>query len=193
LDTVKPTPQPYPLPKTLDELLANAAHYAAYCLNYSGSVTPACFLLAAEGQRMLTPRGLADEAQKNDFANLARLACLAWDATACVMVLEVWAKFATPEAPLDLTEAPSEALDRKEYVILAGESRGGNRQQFLPIVRYDNGKFYRLGDPEEPGVEMQGRFAQILPPKAPDAATRELAQALLAAQEARVTPGGRGR
>lgn len=142
---------------------------------------------------MLTPRSLADEEQKNDFANLARLACIAWDATACVMVLEAWAKLARPGEALDTTEPPSEAMDRKEYVILTGESRQGNRQQFLPIVRYDNGKFYRLGDPEEPDAEMQGRFAQILPPNAPDTATRELAQVMLEVKGARITPGRRRR
>ena len=72
-------------------------------------------------------------------------------------------------------------------------ARVGNRQQFLPIVRYDNGKFYRLGDPYEPGAEIQGRFAQILPPNAPDTATRELAQVMLEVKGARITPGRRRR
>lgn len=43
-------------------------------MNNSGSVSPACFLLAADGQRMLTPRSLTD----------------------CVMLLEAWAKFTRP-------------------------------------------------------------------------------------------------
>jgi hypothetical protein len=172
----------------LDELLANAAHYADYCMNNSGRVTPTCFLLAADGQCMLTPQSLADTGEKEEFANLLRLACIAHDATACVMVLEAWAKFATPGEPLDTTEAPSEAIDRKEFVILTGESRQGNRQQFLPIVRYDNGKFFRLGDPYEPGADMKGRFAQILPPDKPDAAAREVARAMLQAKQAPVAP-----
>jgi len=42
-------------------------------MNNSGSVTPACFLLAADGQRMLTAQSPTDAEQKDDFANLARL------------------------------------------------------------------------------------------------------------------------
>ena len=185
---MKPTPQPFPKPKSLDELLANTAHYAWYCMRNSGRVSPACFLLGSDGQRMLTPQSLADVEQKDDFAELARLACIAYGATPCVKVLEAWAKFATPGEPFDKNDATSEAIDRKEYVILTGESRQGNRQQFLPIVRYDNGKFFRLGDPYEPGAEMKGRFAQILPPNDADPAMREVAQAMLEVKGARIVP-----
>jgi hypothetical protein len=47
---VKPSPQPRPNPKTLADLLANAEHYARFCMANSGRVTPALFFLAPEGQ-----------------------------------------------------------------------------------------------------------------------------------------------
>ena len=176
---MKPTPQPHPNPKTLDELLANAEHFARYCMGNSGSITPALFFIGPDGQGMFCPQSLADERQKNDFADLSRFACIAYAATACVMVLEAWAKFAKPGEEFDTSEPPSEAIDRQEYVILSGESRTGNRQRFLPIIRSSNGRFFNFGDPNEPNENMTGRFAQILPPKEPDAQMRELAMMML--------------
>ena len=74
----------------------------------------------------------------------------------------------------------SEAFDRREFVFLMGELRDGQKQRFLPIIRSDNGKFFGFGEPEVPAMdEMKGRFAQILPTKAPDAELREVARAML--------------
>jgi hypothetical protein len=177
---MQPSPQPYPQPRTLDELLANAEHYANFCMRNSGRVTPALFLIGPDVQGMVCPESLADEHAKNDFANNARLLCIAHGATACVMTLEAWAKFAKADEKFDMTEAPSEAFDRREVVILMGEAAGEHRHKFLPIIRSGNGKFFGFGEPEAPEVtEMKGRFAQILPTKVPDAAMRDLAKAML--------------
>ena len=142
---VKPTPPPHPQPATLDELLANAEHYARFCMANSGSVSPALFFIGADGHGMCVPESLKDISAKDDFADLCRQACLAHAATACVMVIEAWAKFAKPGEELDTTEAPSEAIDRQEYVVLTGESRPELKQRFLPIIRSDNGRFFGFG------------------------------------------------
>jgi hypothetical protein len=177
---MQPSPQPYPQPKTLDDLLANAEHYVHFCMHNSGRVTPALFFLGPDGQGMFCPESLADEHAKDNFANAARLVCMAHAASACVMALEAWAKFAKPGEEFDMTEAPSEAFDRREFVILTGESREAQKQKFLPIIRSDNGKFFGFGEPEVPVMdELKGRFAQILPTKVPDAQTRLVAQAML--------------
>jgi hypothetical protein len=126
---VKPSPQPCPKPKTLADLLANAEHYARFCMANSGRVTPALFFLAPEGQGMLVPESLTDVSEKDDFANMARLTCVAHAATACVMVIEAWTKFAKAEEKFDSSEAPSEAIDRQEHVVLMDESREGNRHR----------------------------------------------------------------
>jgi len=184
---MQPSPQPHPQPKTLDDLLANAGHYADFCMRNSGRVTPALFLIGPDGPLMFVPESLADEHAKDGFATQARLMCLAHAATACVMTLEAWAKFAKPGEKFDLTEAPSEAFDRREVVVLMGESRDGQKQKFLPIIRSDNGKFFGFGESEVPGMdEIKGRFAQLLPTKVPDAAMRDLAKAML-----KVKGGGR--
>ena len=166
--------------KTLDDLLAQAEHYANYCMRGTGRVTPSLFLIGPDGPLMLVPESLADEHAKDDFATNARLMCIAHAATACVMILEAWAKFANPGEKLDLTEAPSEAFDRREVVVLMGESRDAQKQKFLPIIRSGNGKFFGFGESEAPGAdEMKGRFAQILSPKVPDEGLREVAKAML--------------
>ena len=186
---MKHSPPPHQQPQSLAELLSNAEHYARYCMDNSGSITPALFFLAPEGQGMAFPDSLASDEAKDEFANLARLTCVAHAASACVMVLEAWAKFARPNEPLDTTEPPSEAIDRQEFVILMGESRSGNRRRFLPIIRSDNGKFFGFGDPQDLDADMQGRFATILPPKDPDTATRAIAKALLQIKIEKAQPG----
>ena len=173
-------PHPDSTPASLDDLLARAEHYANYCMSGTGRVTPVLFLIGADGLLMFAPESLADTNAKDDFATSARLMCIAHAATVCVMVLEAWAKFATPGEKLDMTEAPSEAFDRREVVVLMGESRDGHKQRFLPIIRSGNGKFFGFGESEVPEMDtMKGRFAQILPAKIPDAAARALAKAML--------------
>ena len=160
--------------ETLDDLLAQAAHYADFCLHNSGRMPPTLFLLGADGPLMFMPQNLADDSDKDAFATSARLMCIAHAATACVMAFEAWAKFAKPGEKLDVTERPSEAFDRREFVILMGEDRAGRKQKFLPIIRSDNGKFFTFGDSEAPEMDnMKGRFAQILPSKMPDAQTTQ--------------------
>ena len=166
--------------KTLDDLLAQAEHYANYSMRNIGRVPPALFLIGADSPVIFIPENMADERAKDDFAATARLLCIAHASSACVMTLEAWAKFATPGEKLDMTEAPSEAFDRRELVVLMGESREGQKQRFLPIIRSDNGKFFAFGEPEFPELDaIQGRFTQLLPTKVPDAALRDLAKAML--------------
>ena len=166
--------------ETLDDLLAQAEHYANYCMRGTGRVTPTLFLIGPDGPLMFVPESLADDGAKDDFATNARLICIAHAATACVMALEAWAKFAKPGEKFDMTEPPSEAFDRREVVVLIGESRDAHKQKFLPIIRSGNGKFFGFGESEVPGMdEMKGRFAQILPSKVPDEGLREVARAML--------------
>jgi hypothetical protein len=177
------TMSPMQLPRklqSLDDLLAQAEHYANYCMRNTGRVTPALFLIGPDGPLMFVPESLADDGAKDDFATTASLMCIAHAATATVMTLEAWLKYATPGEKLDMTEPPSEAFDRKEVVVLMGESRDGQKQKFLPIIRSGNGKFFGFGESDAPDFdEMKGRFAQILPPKIPDAQLREVAKAML--------------
>src|ERR1039457_3085672 len=166
--------------ETLDDLLAQAAHYVGFCMRNSGKMSPTLFLIGADGPVMFVPASLVDANEKDAFANTARLVCIAHAATVCVMALEAWMKTATPGEKLDMTEPPSEALDRQEVIVLMGELHDGQKQKFLPIIRSDNGKFFGLGETTVPGMDkMEGRFAQILPPKVADDQMRLLAQTML--------------
>jgi len=180
--------------ENLDDLLAQAEHYADHSMRNIGRLPPTLFLIGSEGPLMFMPESLADENDKDDFAATARLMCIAHAATACVMALEAWAKFAKPGEKFDETEPPSEAFDRQEVVVLMGESHSGQKQKFLPIIRSDNGKFFGLGESNAPSMdEMKGRFAQLLPTKVPDEGIRLVAKAMLKVKGVgRVTqvPGG---
>ena len=166
--------------ETLDDLLAQAEHYAGFCMRNSGKMSPTLFLIGADGPLMFVPASLADENEKDDFATNSRLVCIAHAATAVVMALEAWMKTATPGEKFDMTEPPSEAFDRQEVIVLMGESHTGQKQKFLPIIRSDNGKFFGFGESDVPSMDkIEGRFAQILPPKVPDNEMRLLAQTML--------------
>ena len=171
------------LPKkleNLDDLLAQAEHYANYSMRNIGRLPPTVFLLGSDGLLMFMPESLADEQAKDDFATNARLMCIAYAATAVVMALEAWVKYAKPGEKFDETEPPSEAFDRQEVVVLMGESNKGPKQKFLPIIRSGNGKFFGFGESDPPSIDqMKGRFAQILPTKIVDPPMRELAKAML--------------
>ena len=177
------TVEPKAKPESLDDLLANAEHYAGYAMRNMGRLPPTLFLIGAEGPLMFVPDNLADDNAKDEFATTARLLCIAHAATAVVMALEAWAKFAKPDENIDPTEPPSEAYDRQEVIVLMGEARDAQKQKFLPIIRSGNGKFFGFGESGAPSVdEMKGRFAQILPPKAVDDKMRLLVKTVLKAK-----------
>jgi hypothetical protein len=159
--------KPGQLPKSLDDLIAQAEHYAEFCMRGRGRVPPTFLALCPGRLLFYMPESMGDERAKNSFANTARLVCIAHDATAVVMVLEAWMKMASPGETLDPTEAPSEAFDRREVVVLAGEARGSKKQKFLPILRTDAGGFFGFGESDIPQFDnFQGRFAELLPPHA---------------------------
>ena len=173
---------PNPNPKTLDDLLANAIHYAEYCMRGTGNLMPTLFLIGHDGKQvMFMPQNLADTQDKDNFANLSKLMAVATGATVAVMALEAWVKTAKVGEDFDPTEMPSEAFDRQECIVLMGESMSeGQKQQMLPIIRSGNHKFFGFGDSiVEKMDKMEGRFSQLLPAKLPDENIRALAMAML--------------
>jgi hypothetical protein len=147
-----------------------------------GHVPPALLADSPNGVIQFVPDNLKDVRAKDTFANTARLLCVAYEVTAAVLVLEAWMKKAKPGETLDMTEAPSEAFDRQEVVVLTGETVQHSKQMLLPIIRTDAGGFFGFG--EDGGSQLhnfEGRFAQLLPPKQPPAEAKELALGVLAA------------
>jgi hypothetical protein len=136
--------------ETLDELLAQAEHYAGFCMRNSGKMSPTLFLIGADGPLMFVPASLVDADEKDAFATTARLVCIAHAATVSVMALEAWMKTATPGEKMDMTEPPSEAFDRQEVIVLMGESHSGQKQKFLPIIRHAMESFSISAKPQFP-------------------------------------------
>jgi hypothetical protein len=173
-------PQHQPAP--LDKLLALAQGYAELAMRNRGHVPPALLADSPTGVIQFVPNSFKDVRAKDNFANTARLICLGYEVTAAVLVLEAWMKVARPGETLDMTEPPSEAFDRREVVVLTGETVGRVEQRLLPIIRTDAGGFFGLGEHAGPKFDnFKGRFAQLLPPKRPAAKDRELARAMLVA------------
>ena len=169
-------------PTTLDDLLTQAEDFALFSMRQAGRVPPTMMAVSPKGLLIYLPEQMGNDRAKNDFATTARLICIAHDVTAVVLILESWMKMAAPGETLDATEAPSEAIDRKEVVVLAGESRDKKRQKFLPIIRTDVGGFFGFGESDLPDLNnFEGRFAEILPPQAAPATLKAQARLLLKA------------
>ncbi len=97
----------------------------------------------------------------------------------------------SPGEEFDLTEAPSEAFDRQEVVALTGEYPNGQKQQYLPIIRSGNGKFFGFNEFKMPKFDsMEGRFAGILPPNVATDEHRLLAKTMLKVKGVNVTKQG---
>jgi hypothetical protein len=153
----------------------------------SGQIPPTMFAQAEEGMLIFMPDGMRDAEAKDDFVTKVRLIAASYDATAVVLVLESWVTMAKQGQKLEMSP-PSESHERQEMVVLIGEAKNETWFRFLPIVRSDNGKFWSLGEPQRPDADsFQGRFSQLLPPEAPDEATRRTGMAMLTALGGKIT------
>jgi hypothetical protein len=156
---------------SLGDLLARAEDLALFSMRARGKVLPTLLAVGTGGPICFIPSSLKDERAKDNFANIARLVCVAHAATVAVLVVEAWMKTASPDRTLDLTVPPSESLHRREVVMLTGESHAGCRQKILPIIRTGAGNFFGFREfTVPPETTFSGRFAQILPSKVPPAA-----------------------
>jgi len=164
----------------LDALLRQAEEGAAFAMRKIGSVPPTFLAATPSGLLTFIPSTMSDERAKDNLANTARLICVGYEAVAVVLMIEAWMRLAPPGGKLDLDTPPSEALDRREVVLLIGETFGVHTQRFLPIIRTDAGGFFGFGDYDGPeGDSFQGRFAQLMPPRAAPADQQALARRLL--------------
>jgi hypothetical protein len=50
--------------KSLDDLLAQAEHYAGFCMRNSGKMSPTLFLIGSDGPLMFVPTSLTGESKK---------------------------------------------------------------------------------------------------------------------------------
>jgi len=154
----------------LTALANQAEHYATHMMRTTGSVPPTVIADTAGGYVFCMPSGLADEAAKDRFADVARLLAVAHGATALVMVVEAWVRLATPDGRLDTATPPSQAPDRREMVVLMLEGTSRRANRFLPIQRDPAGGFIEFGRHPMPDfASAEGRFAGLMPQHTPTA------------------------
>ncbi len=179
ISSIRLNPVEMKKPDALKTLLEDAKNYAEFSMRNIGHVPPTMLAVTPEGTLTFLPDGLEDEKAKTSFANTARMICIGYGATAVVMILESWATFAKNGKRLDDTP-PSEAMDRKEFVVLMAEAVGFKTTEFMPILRTDAGGFFGFGEFDSSQLNgFQGRFAETLPPIKPDKKRMEMAQTLL--------------
>jgi hypothetical protein len=163
-------------PGRLEPLAAQAADYAMHMMRTTGSVPPTVIADTDEGYVFCMPTALTDDAAKDRFAEVARLFAVAHEANALVMIAEAWARLPDASGHLDTETPPSQAMDRKEVVVLMLEDHSRNATRMLHILRDGGGVFTGFGDPGPMHFgESVGRFAGLMPRNKPS--NREAAQA----------------
>jgi hypothetical protein len=171
---------PKPNRSALEALLRQAEDCAGFAMRKIGQVPPTFLAATPSGLLTFIPTALPDDRAKDKLARTARLICVGYAATAALLMIEAWMRLAPHGGKLDLDTPPSEALDRREVVLLIGGTFGYQTQRFLPIVRTDAGGFFGFGEYDGPqGDSFQGRFAQLMPPEPVAADKRALARGLL--------------
>lgn len=171
---------PKPDRPALEALLRQAEDGAGFAMRKIGQVPPTFLATTPSGLLTFILSTVESERAKDNLATTARLICVGYGATAAVLMVEAWMRLAPPGGKLDLETPPSEALDRREVVLLIGETFGYHTQRFLPIIRTDAGGFFGFGEYDGPqGDSFQGRFAELMPPHAVPADQQALARGLL--------------
>ena len=163
MDNTNPDPKSR---EDLETLIDQSRHYAKHMLQKTGCVPPTLMALTPEGLMMFVPSELEDTDAKDKFANTGRLLAVGYKASAVVMILESWATF--PKRPgLPLPEGPpSQSPDRKEVVVLMGETRDTRAQQFLFIQ-----ELHRVR--HEPSAAVRSVGGQVRPDDAAQGAKRQ--------------------
>jgi hypothetical protein len=154
----------------LATLLKQAEHYANFMMRGPAGTVPATLMaLTPEGFVMHVPQKFGNEAEKDRFAKIGRLLALGYRADAIAIISESW--IVVPKRrgmPLDMSVPPSQSPDREEVVAIMAEGNHRASQRLLFIQRDSFGSFSGFGASLLPEVDhVEGRFAGLMPPKAP--------------------------
>lgn len=117
-------PRPHANSQTLSELMAMAEDFAQFSLRNGRQIPPTLLAATKRGPLFFTPAALQDDRSKDDFADTARLICIAYEVPAAVMILGSWMKMAAEGEKLNPDERPSEAMDRHEVVMVTARRPG---------------------------------------------------------------------
>jgi len=154
---------------TLEDLRAISTRAVAKTIEHAGGIQPTFLCYGRDRIVNLNAAQLPDAEVQDRFASTLRLICLAEDAFAAVLVLELWA------SPVCSTTGirPSLAPDRQELVMVRIELPGNQGEVIIfQKIRDGNGKA-RLGNfISQPIKNYQDRFSNLLPATRPNASER---------------------
>jgi hypothetical protein len=162
-----------------EELLKNGRAYAEKQLRETGKVSPGFIGITPDDRVLLSTDGLRDDEDKEKFATVARMLCVAHKMLGTVLVAEVWTAQKSSDEPADTL--PSESINRREYVVISIETADRTFiQELLPIIRTDAGTFFGLGEAEVTLADSaEGRMTHFLPAAEPSEPERAIARMLL--------------
>jgi hypothetical protein len=146
------------------ELFSEARAFAENSLRARGSIVPTLFGASHWGKLVFCAAPFSGDASKDHFAIARSLLLLATESWHCVLVMETWTTLGSPgKLPRN---PPSRSPDRIETAVFSTETGGGAAMTMLPIRRKADGAFEVFGsDIAPPGVQIMGRFTNLLPRK----------------------------
>jgi hypothetical protein len=174
----------------LNKLMDLTTDAASGILRNLGALTPAFLGVGADGPFTVLER----PEEKDAFADIIRLECVARRASMGALIAEAWLTVLEPGQSTQATR-PSQNPGRREYVILRGEAAGAAEiMRVLPILRNSQGGFSGLGKTEVcPGEGTGGRYSDLLPRSRPSDYERVAALNALAAKRSAFRAAAYGR
>jgi hypothetical protein len=160
--------------ETLDDLLHQAEHYAEASMLARGVVPLSLMVLGREGLLVHATDRCETDHQKTYFATVATVAAVAYEASAVAVIAESWisgldAWVSGPDprggSNVSNTVSPSEAPDRKEAVVIYGQSRNATTTRVLSFDRDALGEFTAFGPSILPDIDggLEGYFSRLMP------------------------------
>ena len=168
----------------IEELMEKAEFHADESLHVGCNVTPTLYIRCHDGTT--TGYTLGDEINdknKKALATNTGLMCLAHGAEAAVLCIEAGMRRDEKCKTDDLSAPAAGSSEQQEIVILLGESREESFQRVLPILRMDDGQYFRFGKERDiHEAKVEGQIGTFLSAEIPDEQARQEAKSVLEAQ-----------
>jgi len=151
--------------------------FTAQDIEEDGYCLPALYFHGLNGNGRFQLLNESDSLARARFVEIARLICIAEGADVAVTRSAGWVKPTANWNPFDLPNRP-QVQDRREAVLITGETLSERTAMILPIVREH--WYSRIGAAENVSqCNIQGQFAALLPATMPDTAVRDAARETL--------------
>jgi hypothetical protein len=153
----------------LETLMLAAQKGAEATLQKCDDVMPVFTGLTPSGSFVVPSEDFQTDEDKDAFSFFIRILCIAAGAVAGVLTMESWVVLPRPGERLDLGVRASLHPRRREALFISGQALGGiYAHRALPILRDAGGKFAGFEPAEALAPKPTlGRFARLLPDRAP--------------------------